>query len=350
MKFKKIAAMVLTASVMAGLMAGCGASAGSVVARAGSEAVTYDLVYFMSRYEQASMDDLYRSYFGESVWDEDLYGSGSTMEEETKNDVMDYLHELYTLADEDHMAEYGVALTEEEEAAIKEAASAFISANSKEALKEMGASQELAEKMLRLFTIKSDMHAAIIAGADTEVSDEEANMRGYTYIRQGIDSYYDSSSASYVAYTEDEIAEMQAAMESFALYLATGADLEEAAEQYDYTTHYGTYDADDTSLDADVRAALETMEVGDVSSLIVTDSYLYIVRLDTECDEEATEENRADIIEERQETLYDDTLAAWQEGDGWSVSQKYLDKISFKNTFTQETEEAETESVEDTEQ
>lgn len=46
--------------------------------------------------------------------------------------------------------------------------------NSKDAINALGATQEIVEEYLTLETIQSKMKAAIVAGADTNVTDEEA--------------------------------------------------------------------------------------------------------------------------------------------------------------------------------
>ena len=68
-------------------------------------------------------------------------------------------------------------------------------------------------------------------------------------------------------------------------------------------------------------------------------------------DEDATESNRESIIKQRQDDLYDSVLEGWQESDGWTVDDKKLTKIDFKNRFTQTTESdtESTEAVESTE-
>ena len=347
MNFKKITAVLLSTALAASVLTGCGLNKNEVVATLGSTQVKMGLVNFMCRYEQAGMDDLYRSYFGEDVWQTDLYGSGETMEETVKDEVMEYLHELYALADADHMAEYGVELTDEENAKITEVASTFMAANSKEALNEMGATQDIVEEMLRLFTIKSKMDVAIQETADTEVSDEEANMRAFTMASAGISTYLDSSTYTYVEYTEDEVAEITEAMDNLYAEIQGGADWETAADELGITVTTDTYDADDDTLEDAVKEALDGLKEGETSSLITTEEAIYIVRLDSECDEEATEENRENIIATRKEDKYEEVLTAWEEEDGWTVKESALNKISFKNVFTQETEteEAATESA-----
>lgn len=342
MNAKKLATLCMTGVITASVLSGCGINANQTVATMEGQTVTLGLVNFIARFQQAISDDLYRAYFGEDVWEQDLYGNGSTMADTFKQNVVDSLHEMYTL--KAHMGEYNVALSAEETAEIDEAVAAFMAANSADTLKEMGATEELVKEYLTLSAIQQKMYEAIIAEADTDVSDEEANMRGYTYVRAGIVGYYGEDS-NYTYYTEDEVAALEAEFGQMYEEITDPSELEAVAEGYGYSATAASYGVNDDALDENVKAALDALSEGQLSSVITTDSALYIVRVDSETDVDATEENRQSIIETRQETLYADTVSAWQENDGWEVKEKVLQKISFKNGFTAPQEETETESA-----
>ena len=65
--------------------------------------------------------------------------------------------------------------------------------------------------------------------------------------------------------------------------------LEEAvAEGYGYSATASAYGTDDDTLDENVKAALDALSEGQLSSVITTDSALYIVRVDSETDVDAT--------------------------------------------------------------
>ena len=349
MKGKKIAALLLAGCMAVTALSGCGMDKDAIVATMDGQEVTLGVANFLCRYQQAESDDMYSYYayyYGyDFVWSEDLYSSGSTTQEDLKESVMDELHTLYTL--KLHMDDYGVEITEEDEAAIAEAAEAFMESNSEEAIELLGATQEIVEEVLTLYTIQYRMYEEIIKGADTEVSDEEANMRGYTYVSQYLLGYYDDD-YNLNEYTEDEQAEFAENFEAMEAAIADGEDYDTVVEEYGYTTSTNTYAADDDSLDEDLIATLDELAEGE-SAMVTTDYYLYLVRLDSETDEEATEENRQSIIEERQEDYYAEIVEGWQEDDGWTVKAKVLKKIQFENLFTTVSESTETESVEDTE-
>ena len=345
MKIKKLMALFLAGALTVSAFIGCGVDKEATVATLGEQEISLGLVNFMSRYQQAMISDAYVYYFGKDVWTRDISGNGTTMEEDTINQIVEEVHEMYTL--KAHMSDYNVEITAEEEEKIAEAVKAFMEANSKEALDEMGATEELVTEMLTLRTIKEKMAAVIKADVDTEVSDEEANMRAYSMVTIGISGEYDSSYTNYTEYTDEQKAEIQSNAEKMAEALKVGGEsvtLESAAEEFGYSVTKGTYDADNDTLDAAVKTTLDSLNVGEVSGLITTDSNLYFVRLDAETDEEATETNRKSIITERENALYTEVLEGWQTDDGWDLNEKKLEQIKFKNNFTQTTETTETQS------
>lgn len=335
MKLKRVAALVLAGVLCLTALTGCGAKADETIAALGNEHVTYGVANFLMKYQKATIDDMYTMYAGyygvESLWDVDMSGSGSTTEEEFKASAMDLLHDMYTL--KAHMADYGVEITAEDETAIADAVNAFLAANTQEAIEEFGATEETVTELLTLYTIQAKMYQAIIADTDREVSDEEANMRGYSMIQIDLSGTYDESGAL-VEYTEEELDQIKKDALEMNLDLNV-KEMEEVAVDYNYTVTTGAYGKEDTSLQEAVRTALDALAEGEVSDMIETESAIYFVRIDADVDEEATAQNREAIIAERENTLYDETVAKWQENDGWDVKESVVEKIDFHNIFTQ---------------
>lgn len=333
MRAKKIVAMMLAGALMVSALTGCGINKNATVAKLGDEEISLGLVNFICRHQQATVDDNYTAYFGDDVWSRDLYGQGVIMQEDLKSSVIEGVHELYTL--KANADKYGVEITKDEKKKITQVAEAFLADNSKEALEEMGATQEIVEEMLTLYTIKSKMHEEIIKDVDTNVSDEEANMRAYTMVKIPTASYVNDNGET-VEYTETEVSEIKAKANKLADDVKGGKDIKEAAESCGFEATAGTYDADNEELDETVKAAMDKLKEGETSALISTETDEYLVKIDKETDEEATKTNRESIIEHRQDDKYNEVLEGWQEDDGWKVYEKQLAKIEFKNHFTQQ--------------
>jgi foldase protein PrsA len=249
-----------------------------------------------------------------------------------------------------HMDDYEVTITDEEAAAITEAAESFINDNSKDALDALGADADIVEEYLTLLTIQSKMRAAIILDADTEVSDEEANTSTYSYIMVSKDTETTDDTDS-----DDETdVETETLVTTLGMFAAEAkADtLEEAADSYGYTVRTGTFTSENDSLDDALYEELTSLSEGEISGVIEGDSYYYVARLDAELDADATEETRESIISDRQSDLYDEVLDGWKEDSEWVLNEKVWAKVTFDNLFTTvepETETEDTESVSDTE-
>lgn len=346
MRRKRFAAVLLSGVMAASLLAGCGGvNKEAAVAVLDGEEVSLGLANFAARLQQASYDDFYVSYFGEGVWSSDMSGNGTTMEDSTKTNALESVENMLVL--QKHMSEYGVELTEEEKNTIADTAASFMEANSKEALNALGATSEIVEEYLTLMTIENKMHTAMIADADTNVSDEEANTSAYSYVRISKQTYTDADGKS-AEYTEDELTKLAETTKEF-VAAAKEDTLEMAAESYEYTVSTGTFTKEDESLNEAVLNALQGLKEGEVSDVIDTDTNYYVVRLDKETDADATEETRQSIISQRQSDLYSEVLDGWKEEHEWTVDEKVWKTVTFDNLFTTIVPSTETETPEDVE-
>ena len=118
-----------------------------------------------------------------------------------------------------------------------------------------------------------------------------------------------------------------------------------------FTTHETDNEMLEDSFDEKVITALRTLSEGQVyDQIIETDDTYYIVRLDKENDEEATQEKIDDMIDQIERDFFDKTTQEWMDAADISVNDKVLKalKITDSHTFTiKEEEEPEEETVDD---
>ncbi|MCR5468770.1 MAG: peptidyl-prolyl cis-trans isomerase [Lachnospiraceae bacterium] len=346
MKKTKLSALLLAGTLALGSMAGCGSINGSAtVASLGDVSVSLGLFNFAAKYTQAGYDSM-SAYFGDDMWSQDLYGSGSTLETDVKNDVLESLENLKLL--EAHMADYDYSVSEEETAAIEKAAAEFIEANDKKALDTMGASEEYIKEYLTLKTIEADLSKIIKESADVEVTDEEATQQDITYVKYDTTSYTDTDGNT-VEYTDDEKAGFKANAE---LLVAAGAgSFDTMVVQLGLETSTYTYGSDDdySTLPEEVITAANALAEGELSDVVETDDAYYVVRKDSTFNAEATEEKKAELLEEKQGAYYDEVLEGFKNGEEWTVNDSEFKKVNFKYMYTEPTTETETETTEVTE-
>ena len=343
MNTKKFTALLLSGVMAASVLAGCGGiDKDAVVATLDGQEIKLGVANFAARLQQAQYDDFYTAYFGEDVWNSDRYGNGTTMQDNLKDSVIGSIEDMYVL--KNHMDDYGVALSEED----KTTAAEFMSVNTDDALEAMGATEDIVEEYLTLVTIQTRMREAIIVDADTNVSDEEANTSDYSYVVISKTSYKDADGNT-VDYTDEEKADLADTVKKFQS-AATTVTLEDAADEFGYTVSTGSFASDNTTLDADVLAALQGLtEEGQVSDVVETDSSYYVLRLDTITDADKTEQHRQEIIGNRQSELYNEVLQGYKDEAEWVLNEKVWKTVTFDNLFTTTVESTETETVDSTE-
>ena len=329
---KRMMALLLSGVLAVSMFAGCGSKLDktATVATLGETQVSLGVANFAARLQQAQYDDFYTMYFGQNAWKTDMYGTGTTLEDDLKSGVLQSLNAMYAM--KANMADYGVEITAEDVTAISAAAGSFISSNSAEAVEALGAEREYVEAYLELLTIQARMYDEIVKDANTNVTEAEANTSSYSYVRVSRTNYTDEEGKS-VEHTEETLATLAADMKAF--MTAVEADgFDAAAKAKEYNVYEGTFNSKSTDIDEKVLTALADLEEGEVSELIETASQYYVVRLDAKTDRDATEANRQNIITERQNALYTEVVEEMMKELTWTVNEKVWEQVSFKNLFT----------------
>ena len=337
MKAKRLLPLLLAAALGASALTGCNdIKADAVGATLNGEEISLGFMNFMARYQQAIYDGAYSSMFGTGFWSQDLSGSGSDMETTVKTQVADNIELLYLL--EAHMADYGVELTEEELTAMDEAADKFMSDNSKAAIEQIGATKKYVKEMLRLNTIQKKMNDAIDAEVDTEVSDEEAAQKTFSYVKVNKTSKTDADGNT-VTYTDEEKEALKNTVNEYAGKAQT--DFDGAAQEAGYTVSTYSYGTDESTFAEAVIAQADKMQTGEISGLMEDDDNYYVIRMDSTFDEEATAEKKEKIVEQRKKDHYTEVCDGYKADAKYEVNKSEWKKVKFDELFTIKQEETE---------
>lgn len=331
MKAKKLLSLLLAAAMGASVLTGCNEiKADAVGATLNGEEISLGFMNFMAKFQQAVYDGYLGSMYGTGdYWSQDLSGNGSDMETTVKAQVAENVELLYLL--EDHMEDYGVELTEEELSAIDEAADKFMSDNSKAAIEQIGATKEYVKEMLRLDTIQTKMNNAIGAEVDTEVSDEEAAQKTFSYVRVSKTSTTDADGNT-VEYTDEQKEELKNTLNEYAK--KAQEDFDGAAEEAGYTVSTYSYGSDESSFAEAVITAADDMQDGDISDVLEDDNYYYIIRMDSTFDEQATASKKEEIVSQRKTDHYKEVCDGYREDAKYEVNESEWKKVKFDDLFT----------------
>lgn len=335
---KKRAVILLLAGLLAaGSLTGCGSLEDSdVVATVNDTDITAGVANFLARYTQAQYETYYAGYMGDDMWSGEGE-DGETYQDTVKDSILESLENMYLM--EQHMDEYEVSLSDEEKNAIKEAASEFDSANGLSEKEKVSGSTDNVERVLELLTIQKKVQDAIEAGADTEVSDEEAAQKSMQYVVFPFTTTDEEGNS--VDLTDEEKAELKTTAESFAAGAAGAADFAAYAAQQGQTSQDATFDGETTTLPTQLVEAADALDEGETTGLVEGDNGYYVARVTSLLDREATDAKKQEIVSQRQQELLDDTIDGWREDADIEVYEKVWDKVDFTTlTVTMKQDEA----------
>lgn len=356
----RIACGMLAAALAAGSLTGCGKLDGTkTVATIDGQEVTLGLASYMARDQQAQTESYYQmmmqSYgmgMSDEFWDS-KEDDGRTYGESSKDSVMDSIKTLYVL--NEHAAEYGVTISEDEQTKIEEAAKAFMEANNEVTLAELAVSESDMITYLELMTIRQKMHDPMVEDIDREVSDEDANQTRITMVKVSTEGTEQDEDGNTIELTDEEKAEKKDTAKKVLEKIIASDDIVEAdmaalAKEVDEnltatSPAFTTAGSEDDLVDKKVQEAALKLEEGKVSPEVIEgeDGY-YVVRLDKMLDEEATQNKKDSIISEREQDRYDELLKEWEDAAEMNIDEKVWKKLTITDSksFMYKTEDEDT--------
>ncbi len=338
MKYKRYTSLLLAGAVAASLLlGGCGSkiNANEVGATYGDMNVSLGYMNFYAHYTQMSYDSIYTTYYGDDYWTNEDYADddGNTIEDSVKAGVLEDIELGYLM--ETHMDDYGVVIDDDTLADIQAAAQQFMSDNTDKAIKALGATEEYVEDMLYYRTVISLMEDAIEdeVGNDLDIADYAR--RTFSYVEIDVDGYTDDD-GNYVEYTDDEREEAVADAQ-FVAALAI-EDYDATMDSYGYTVSTYSYGEDEASeedggFDEAVIAAADELSEGDISDAIEGTDYYYIIRLDSENDEDAAESAMESAASGMKSDHYSEVVDEYKEESDFTVDEDAWARVKFTDLF-----------------
>lgn len=323
---KRFMVLALAGVLAVSSFTGCGRLEDSeVVATVDGDDISAGLANFYARMTQAQYETWYAGYMGDNMWASEAE-EGKSYQDSVKDQIMEDLQNMYLM--EDHMKDYDITISEEEEESIKEAARAFDEANGLEEKGKVSGSVDNVERLLELMTIRQKVGDAIRETADTEVSDEEAAQKAMEYVEF---SYYTTDEdGNSTPMTDEEKEALKEEAEKFAKGAKKAKDFAAYAADKEYEVREATFDAEETmSIPAELAKAADELEEGGVTDVVENDNGLYVAKVTSLFDEEATEAEKQNIISQRKQEKYDEIIEEWRNDAEITVVEKVWKKIDF---------------------
>lgn len=287
----------------------------------------------------------YESVYGREIWNVSL--DGVTLEENIKETVLAQLAQQKTM---NLLArQNGVALSEEEEARVMQAAETYFQSLSEEEKSALQITVKDVEELYREYALARKVYQYIIKDINPEISDDEARTITvqYIYFRTCI---LDGTGKK-IEYSEEEKQEiLKKAEEVRSLLKNEEADFEELILKYS-DSEEGTCSFGKGEKDQAFEDAAFNLETDEISDIVETPDGYYLIKCISTFNRTETDANKVKIVEKRREEVfgqeYEDFVAAltrnlnedlWQSvslagtenittSDFFDVFNKYFDRI-----------------------
>lgn len=339
---KKVVVFATAASLAVVSMTGCASFENAdTVATVGGDKIPAGVANFYARYQQGMIETNLGSMLGDNMWTQEV-SEGKTYEDNVKDSVMDVLQQMYIL--EDHMAEYEVVLTDEEKSAIQEAAKKFDEGNELEAKELVSGETEYVERVLTLLTIQKKMTDAVTKDVSTEVSDEEAAQKSMQYVSFPYTTTDEEGNSKTL--TDEEKAALKETAAAFLEGAKAAEDFAAYATEQGKEAQTATFDSESTSPAAELIAAADSLGVGGFTDVIETENGLYVAKVTSLLDRDATDAKKETIVNSRKSEKFNEVYDGWKKDTKIKVNKDVWAKVDFQDvgvTVKQNEEEPYTE-------
>ena len=306
---------------------------GTPVACLGEKPIYLEEALFYTRMLQEQWEQAYYENFGSDMWEQEASEDGRTLEEMLKADVMSLLTELHLL--ENHAEEYGVQLTEEEQAVIADRAQNFMESNTQAVLEAAGATRESVECYLSRNELAGKTAEQIQNAYEPQLKEEDARVGKLTYCLFSTRGTYDLE-GNHTPFTDEEILQIEQEAQQFAARAQELGDISAAGEEASHTAIDAYFnDSTDGGVHPDVADAVRAMETGKVSDAIRTDDGWYVVQRVSDFDESATEDNLEAMIQQAKEEYLLELEAEWEKETPLVIEEEVWNGVRVDEILTE---------------
>lgn len=289
------------------------------VVSVGDKKVLYSeaMAYFKSFQAQVE------TQYGPDVWGYD-FGGGQTFEQLAKQDIMNMMVQNKIISEK--ADKFKVSISEEEEVQIKDNTTNFLAGITEEDKASYGITEEIVTNIFRDDLLKQKVYEAATLDVDTEVSDEEAKQITIQHLL--IKTQKTDENGKTVDFTAEEKAEARKKAEKLLKEAKETEDFKKLAEantedsNVEYTFGKG-------EMVKEFEAAAFAMKPGDVSDIVETDYGYHILYCVNDFDEDATQEQKEEIIAKRQSEAFQKLYDEWQKEVKVEVNDEVWDSLTF---------------------
>ena len=345
---KKMLVLALAGIMAISTLTGCKSvktiDSEEVLMTVNGEEVAVGLANFYARYTQAQYETYYGAYMGDNMWATEVE-EGVTYEQYIKDSVLEMVQIM--VLSEQHMGDLGVELTDKEKAYVDKAVQEFVDGNKDADVAKVSGDEATVERYMTLQAITTKVQKEIADSVDKNVTDEEAAQKKMEYVFFSYDDTTDEDGNT-VTLTDEDKAELKAQAQAISDAVEAGEDFAAAAEAQGVSVNEFTFDSETTTIDLEMVTVADALAEGEYSGVVDTASGVYVAKLVSLLDREATDAKKDEIVAQRQSDEYVAICEQWIADAEIEVNDDVWAKVDFDEiTVTMKVEEAETEETEE---
>lgn len=252
-----------------------------------------------------TMQNRYESVYGPEIWN--VARDNVTLEENVKETVLARIAQIKTMC---LLAKReGVELDDGETGLAKQAASEYFNSLNETEVRLLGVEEKTIHQLYIEYALANKVYEYIIQDINPEISDDEARTITVQHIL--LRTWTTDGSGAKVVYEADvKESVYQKACMIRELAVAGEQDFLELASRYSEDTAV-TYSFGKGVMDAAFEDAAFSLETGEISQVIETESGYHIIRCTNTFDREQTELSKLEIVEERRREVFGEEYDAF---------------------------------------
>lgn len=264
----------------------------------------------------------YEAIYGPQIWEMEF--DGMTLEENVKETVLAQISCIKTMS---LLArQYGVELSEEQESAITEAATAYYETLNETEKEVLGVTPDMIENLYREYALADEVYEYIIKDINPEISDDEA--RTITVQHLMLKTYEMDGTGQLIEYSAQRKADTyQRAQEILKQAQQEDCDFEQLVLEYSEGEE-GTISFGKGDMEASFEAVAFNLETGEISEIIETSYGYHIIKCVSTFDREQTDVNKVKIVEKRREEVFGQEYEAFARNLNKKMNDSLWEQIS----------------------
>lgn len=323
-KGKKIAVVLMTATLSIAMLAGCGSKKFDLEKYGEKAVVTVDgesVSFWDANFQARLLQTQYESMYGTDIWTQKLQGE-DTFETSMKSVLLDGLK--INQATLNHAKDYKVELTEEEKKSIEEQADLFLEQVTDEFKALTNPDKEKVESYLEDTLTIQKVASEVAKEGNITVSDEEARQVKVNYVVFKVES--DATDKAKTKAKQQATKLMNHAKDT--------KSLAQSAKALKLDVNEATYGKNNDQIPQEIVTESMALKKGEITKPIKTDYGYYVIQCMEETDKDATKTAKEELVSEKQMEYYNTTSQKWVSESDVKVDEELWDLIKFENNST----------------